>query len=117
MLAVVLALVLWFVQVYGSKIVYKTYEIPVQFARPTDSAVTIEVKPQEAEVTFSGPRRRLYFLKPNEIVLFLKGIGAKAGTRLIKLSRAHLSYPKSVSLENIEPSMVEVSIHNEKGGE
>lgn len=108
--AVGLALLLWFVQVYGSKIVYKTFTLPVEYPEPSSRSLVIETDPKEVEVTFSGPRRTIYFVRKGELRLSLKKLGERPGSRTARLSGINLSFPKSISLESIDPKVVTVHI-------
>lgn len=108
--AIALAVMLWFVQVYGSTVIYKTFTIPVEYAEAEAKLEIIATEPKEVDITFSGPRRDLYFLRKGKIRLFLKTLDLKKGTRTIKISASDLSYPQNIALENIDPSRVTVKV-------
>ena len=101
---------LWFVLVYGSKLVYKTYTVPIEYSALPSGLIVGDIDPQEIEVSFSGPRRAFYFFSTKEIKVFLKLWNAKEGRRRIKVSKSDLSFPQGIVLENLEPSVVRVNI-------
>lgn len=109
-IALVMTLALWFVLVYGSKLVYKTYTIPIEYSALPSGLIVEDIDPQEIEVSFSGPRRAFYFFSTKEIKVFLKLWNAKEGRRRIKISKSDLSFPQGIVLENLEPSVVRVNI-------
>lgn len=115
LIAVGLAAMLWFVQVYGSTIIYKTYMLPVEFAEINAEMEITSVEPQEVEVTFAGPRRELYFLRRDRVRLFLKTLDLKEGVRTIKILPSDLIFPQNISPESIDPARV--TVHIQKMGE
>jgi len=117
-LAAGLALLFWFVHVYGSKMVYKTFTIPIDYAQPIEDKYSIEVEPKVVEVTFSGPHRALYLVRKNEIRLFLKKLDLKPGAHTVRISGTNMAFPKDISLENIDPDKITVNIKkNQDEGE
>ncbi|MFH1875085.1 MAG: diadenylate cyclase [Pseudomonadota bacterium] len=109
-----LAILLWFVHVYGSQMVYKTFVVPVNYPKPQDTSYQVKVDPAKVEVTFSGPRRTLYFTRNDEIRLFLKGLEEMRGNHQVRLSGANLSFPKALALENIDPSRLDLLIEKKE---
>ena len=110
LIAVGMALALWFVLSYGSKLVYKTYTVPIAYSALPVGLRMEQMAPQEIEVSFSGPRRAFYFFNKKKITVFLKFWSVKAGRHRIKISRSDLSFPKGIVLENLEPSLIRVQI-------
>ena len=109
-IALGMALALWFVLVYGSKLVTKTYTVSVEYSVLPSTLSVKTISPSEVDVTFSGPRRAFYFFHTRKIRLFVKLWNLKPGPRKIKLSKADFSYPKNLVVENIEPPAIEVEI-------
>ncbi|MBI4125061.1 MAG: DNA integrity scanning protein DisA nucleotide-binding domain protein, partial [Deltaproteobacteria bacterium] len=64
---------LWFMHVYGSKIVYRTFTIPVETPELPEQLTIAVLDPKEVAVTFSGPRRSFYFIPKERIHLLPKG--------------------------------------------
>jgi uncharacterized protein (TIGR00159 family) len=111
-IAVFMAVALWFVFVHESKLVYRTYNVPVKYTTlPSDLKVD-DIKPETVKVTFLGPRRAFYFFNEKEVELFLKIPEARKGIKTVNISESSLKFPKDISLENIEPRRVLVRIDN-----
>jgi uncharacterized protein (TIGR00159 family) len=111
-IAIFMAVALWFVFVHESKLVYRTYNVPVKYTTlPSDLRVD-DIKPETVKVTFLGPRRAFYFFNEKEVELFLKIPEAKKGIKTVNISESSLKFPKDISLENIEPRRVLVRIDN-----
>lgn len=109
-IALVMTLALWFVLVYGAKLVYKTYTIPIDYSALPAGLTVENIDPQEIEVSFSGPRRAFYFFSTREVKIFLKLWKVKKGDHRFKISKSDLSFPQGMVLENLEPSVVSVNI-------
>ena len=116
-IALVMSLTLWFVLVYGSKLVYKTYAVPIEYSALPAGLMVEDIDPQEIEVSFSGPRRAFYFFSVKEVRVFLKLWKAKEGKRRIRISKSDLSFPQGIVLENLAPSVVHVNIAGSPGTE
>ena len=110
--AICMAIALWFVFVHESKLVYRTYNVPVKYTTLPSSLKVDDIKPEKVKVTFLGPRRAFYFFNENEVELFLKIPEAKKGIKTVNISESSLKFPKDISLENIEPRRVLVRIDN-----
>jgi len=108
-MAVVLSIALWFVFIFGSKLAYRTYTIPVGYEEVPASWVVQEFAPKEVAVTFRGPRSAFYFLKRDEIKAFVN-LDLEKRYQKIHISSADLIYPKSLVLENIDPNEIHVRI-------
>ena len=105
-----MAVALWFVFVHESKLVYRTYSVPIKYTTlPAELAVE-DIKPDKVKVTFLGPRRAFYFFNEKEIEIFLKIPEARKGLKTVDISESSLKFPKDISLENIEPRRVLVRI-------
>jgi len=111
-IALFMAVALWFVFVHESKLVYRTYSVPVRHTTlPSDLKVE-DIRPDRVKVTFLGPRRAFYFFNENEVELFLKMPDAKKGVKTVNINESSLKFPKDISLENIEPRRVLVQIES-----
>lgn len=114
-IALVLAVLLWFVQVYGSQIIYKTVTIPVNYAEAPSQFQIVDVKPKKVDITFSGQRKNLYFLRDKHVQIYLKTLNLREGTQNLKITGSELAFPSNIKLENISPTRV--SIEAKKTGE
>lgn len=110
-IAITMALALWFVLVHESRLVYKSYSIPVEYTPPPPQYKVVKVEPSEVKVTFLGPRRAFYFTNEKQIRLFIKLPNTVTkGVKTLTISESNLSFTKDLSLENITPRRVKVYI-------
>jgi diadenylate cyclase len=105
-LALGLALSLWFVLVHESKIINRTYSVPVEHGELSDSLVLNDLEPKRVEITLSGQRKTFYFSDSKEIRLDLKPWVFKKGENFIAISHSDFSIPENLVLEKIEPDRV-----------
>jgi len=116
--ALLLALGLWFVLVYGAKVTYKSFVIPVSHAVfPSEWTIT-EVDPPEVEVTFRGPRTAFFFLLKDQIKLYMD-LKMQKGNQRLRVYTDNFTYPKQLVLEDYEPKYIKVildkAVKEEKG--
>jgi diadenylate cyclase len=116
-LAVALALALWFVLVHESKIIYRTFDVPVEHGELPDSLVVTDLEPSKVEVTLSGQRKTFYFSNSKEIKLELKPWEFKKGKNAIAISGSDLSFPDNLVLEKLEPSRVIATVKQKSARE
>lgn len=109
-IAIALAVGLWFVQVYGSQVVYKTFEVPVDYALVPTSMTIVTSKPKTVDVTFSGPRRSLSFTGSDDVKLYLKTLNLRPGPQTLRISASDFMFPQDITLENITPRQVMVDV-------
>lgn len=119
-IALLAAIVLWFVFVHESRTVYRSFDIPIEHATLPDGFKVEEIDPDKVSITFIGPRREFYFFNENQVRLLLKIPNAKDGLKRVSISESNLKFPEDLSLEDIEPSTVTVRIEkietsNKKG--
>lgn len=112
-IALGVAMALWFALVYGSKLVYKTYTVPVKYSVLPSTLTVREIEPDEVDVTFSGPRRAFYFFNKKDITVFLKLWNLEEGSREIRISEADVLLPKKFVFESIEPPAVSVYVEHQ----
>ncbi len=109
-IAVIMALLLWFVLVYGSRQTYRTYQVPVSTARLPGMLAVQEMNPPYVYVTLSGPRNAFYFLDTSELRLFLRNISAEEGMQELQVYPADLEVPKHLSLEVMTPQRIQIEV-------
>lgn len=107
-IALVAALVLWFVLVEGSKSSYVSITAPVTYAELPRSWKVTRIEPETVDVTLQGPRRMFYFLG-NRVKLFLN-LRLKEGVQTVRIKPAHVIFPKNAELEDVEPEQVSVTM-------
>lgn len=108
--ALVLAVGLWFVQVYGSQVVYKSFEVPVDYALVPTSMSIVSSKPTTVDVTFSGPRRTLSLTGSDDVKLYVKTLNLRPGPQTLRISASDFMFPQDITLENITPRQVMVDV-------
>jgi diadenylate cyclase len=108
--AVLITLGLWYMVVYETRLVHKTFVLPVEYTAPSPDLAVDSVEPKEVHVTFSGPLHAFQLLDPHEIRAVLKLYNYGEGTWAISLSEANVTTPADTVLEDIDPSMVLVEI-------
>lgn len=108
--ALLITIVLWFVLVHESRLVYKSFDMPVLHTELQSDMELVTIEPQEVKVTFSGARRKFYFFNKDEIKLFLKLLNIREGVSYINVSSSDIFCPRDIKLEKIEPSQVKVTI-------
>jgi len=69
--AVLIAVVLWFVVVHESVIVYKSFVVPIEYIGLSDQFYVDNIEPAEIKIILSAPRRNFYFVKKEDIGLEL----------------------------------------------
>ncbi|MBL7189464.1 MAG: DNA integrity scanning protein DisA nucleotide-binding domain protein [Phycisphaerae bacterium] len=69
--ALLAAVVLWFVIVHESAVVYRSYTIPVQHVGLDNRLRVVKTEPAEVRIILSAPRREFYFVERKDIRLVL----------------------------------------------
>lgn len=108
--AFAISILLWFVLVHESRLVYKNFTIPVQYTELPSSLNLKEIEPQDVRITLSGPRRTFYFFNKEEIKLFIQLFKTYEGVNYINISNSDFMFPRDFSLVNIEPKQIRVTI-------
>jgi diadenylate cyclase len=109
-LAVVLALCLWFVLVHESKTIYQTFSIQVEHGELPEHLVLTDLEPSKVEVTFSGLRRTFDLGNSKEIRLELKPWLFRKGKNAINISSTDLIFPDNLVLEKLEPNRIVATV-------
>lgn len=109
-----LALLLWFVFVYESRPVYRTFDISVAHTTLPKGLKVSDIEPKKVKVTFLGPNRNFYFLDGNEIDLLVKIPNAKPGEQNVIINESSITFPDDITLETIETQEVKVTIKDVK---
>jgi len=109
-IAVLLAIILWFVFVQESMLVYRSFTIPVKHTNLPEELEITEINPKGISVTFIAPRRDFFFLNENEIKAILKIPKPETGKQKINISDSDISFPQDLILEDIEPRQIIITI-------
>jgi uncharacterized protein (TIGR00159 family) len=105
-----LAFGFWYILVPGSKMIRVNYKLPVSIERLPPDLQVHEVQPAEVSATFNGPRRAFYLLDAAKIKVTVDGASTELGRRTFSISEQNIRYPKDLTLEELTPSSVRVSI-------
>jgi uncharacterized protein (TIGR00159 family) len=109
-IALGVAVGLWFALVYGSGSIQKTYTVPIEHTVFPSGWSVKALLPKEAEVTFSGPRRAFYFVNNDAVRIHLKIWNPEEGMQEFMLSVSDLVFPEKLTFEYVEPPLVRVHI-------
>lgn len=108
--AIVLSILLWFVIVHESKLVYKSFEIPIRHTSPPPGLKVDNLSPDKLEITFLGPRREFYFFNKNRVKVIIKIPDIDTGRIEMNILESNIEFPKDITLENFQPRDVKVEI-------
>ena len=114
--AVFLAVVLWFVFVHESVILYRSYTVPVRHLGEPAGVSVRQVIPSEVKVILSGPRRDFYFVDPEDVHLTLKLFDLTEAKRFgenkyqVTVQPSDLETPFELTVANIVPRTVMVQV-------
>ncbi len=119
--AVFLALILWFVFVHESAILYRSYTIPVQSVGRPAGIYVEQIIPDEVRVVLSGARRDFYFVGKEDISIKLKLFDLTEERRFgenkyqVTIQPSDLEAPPGLHLVNFVPRTVMVQTEKIKG--
>jgi diadenylate cyclase len=102
---------LWMAAVPGSRPFERSFPVPVEISNLPPGLVLDEVKPSSIDVTLSGVRREFYLFAPRFLRINVDASLASQGRRTFQVLGRALRYPKSLTLEGIEPDEVKISVH------
>jgi diadenylate cyclase len=102
---------LWMAAVPGSRPFERTFPVPVEITNLPPGLVLDEVKPSTIEVTLSGLRREFYLFASRFLRVTIDASMAGQDRRTFQVLGRDLRYPKSLTLEGIEPDEVKISYH------
>jgi diadenylate cyclase len=102
---------LWMAAVPGSRPFERTFPVPVDVTNLPPGLVLDDVKPSTIDVTLSGLRREFYLFAPRFLRITIDASMAAQDRRTFQVLGRDLRYPKSLTLEGIEPDEVKISYH------
>lgn len=108
---------LWLAVVPGSRPLARTFRIPVRVANLPPTLALDEVKPAEVEVTLSGLQRDFYLFSPRLLDVSVDASAAARSRRTFQILGRDLRYPKSLTLEEIKPDEVRISVRRQPAAE
>lgn len=114
--AAFVSLILWFVFVHQSTIVYKSYVVPVEYAGLRATRMVEDVDPRAVKVVLSGRRRDFHFVQTKDVELVLKlfdldetGIPAQDSYELT-VTASDIRLPADLTIVNIFPRNVRLRL-------
>ncbi|HSG30812.1 MAG TPA: diadenylate cyclase CdaA [Thermodesulfobacteriota bacterium] len=112
-IAVAASILLWFVFVHESRLIYKSYNIPVtNIVVPSEMKIS-RIKPEEIKVILSGFKRDFFFYNPNNIKAVIKLPDAVVGDNLVTITRSDFIIPKNLVVERIHPTSMYITLTNQ----
>ena len=105
--AVILAVGLWFVLVHDSKIIYRSFTVPITYTAPPAEWVIKELEPKEVEVTLRGPRTAFYFNVKDRLKLSVH-MERREGIQQIHISTNNFVFPKGLVVDDFDPRDIRV---------
>ena len=114
--AILIALSLWFIFVYGSAIVYKTFSIPVSYVGLPRGFAATKVDPDEITLVLSGQRRDFYFVGQEDIKVTLRLFHLDELDKLsdeyyeAPIAASDVTLPSRLSIVNTIPRSVKLRI-------
>ena len=111
--AVLLSIGLWFVLVHGSKVVYKSYVVPVSIGELPAEWEIIDMNPKEVEVELRGPRTAFYLNIKDRITVY-PNIKIVAGQQRIRVYENNFTIPKGLMLDDHEPHYITITLDRKK---
>ena len=113
--AIALAIGFWYIFVPGSRTVEFSYKIPVSIENLPPNLLVEEIEPPVVSATFSGPRRAFYLLNSNNIKIAIDVSMAELGRRTFNISEQNVRYPKELTLQEVSPSTLKLSVRRVPG--
>lgn len=107
--ALIIAIGLWFVLVFGAETTYKSFTIPIQNPNLPGAWVLQKMEPNEIRITLRGTRRAIYLIKVQNIKVNLD-LKLTDMEQNIKLHADNLRIPEDIDLESIEPTNLNVTL-------
>jgi uncharacterized protein (TIGR00159 family) len=107
---------LWYLFVFGSRPVQRAYSVPVTVINLPPGYALEEVKPDKVEAVFNGPMRNFYLFDQKQLQVTVDAFMAQAGRRTFPISEENLRHPKDVSLLDVNPTQVRITVKQREGG-
>ena len=108
LLAAATACGLWFLFAYDVETIRRTFrDVPIELRNVPESWVVRDTFPSVAQVTLSGSERAFANLNPADLKASID-LGGVRGSADIRLTEEHFNVPTGLSLEHLDPSLVEV---------
>jgi len=103
--ALFLSVGLWLVLVYGGKVTFKSFMVPVRYDPVGENLVVTSIEPGEIEVTLKGTRRDFFRNRkaPPQLTIDLK---MRRGAQDVYIHAADINVPGTLNLTDFHPGSV-----------
>jgi hypothetical protein len=106
---------LWWALVPGSRIVERTFPVPVRVVNLPQTLVLERVEPEDVSVTLAAEQRAFYFFNPRLLEVTVDATLAGAGRRTFTISEDTLRLPNELELRDVEPQVVRLAVRPAPG--
>jgi uncharacterized protein (TIGR00159 family) len=106
---------LWYLFVYGSRPVQRTFPVPVTVINLPPGYVLEKVEPDKVEAILNGPMRLFYLFDQNQLQVTVDAYLVQAGRRTFPISEENLRHPKDLTLLDVTPAQVRILVRQEEG--
>ncbi len=108
LIAVGLALLLWFLLVHEAVTDYRSITVPVEVTLEPTGRTIAAVSPAAVKVTISGPRRAFYFFEPRDVSLAVP-LTERSDSAIVRpLLPSDFSLPPGLTVQNINPAEIAI---------
>jgi uncharacterized protein (TIGR00159 family) len=107
-LAVVLGM--WLLFVPGSRPAEQVLKMPVEVINLPVGASVESIEPQTVQATFTGPQRAFALLTSRDLAVTVDASRARPGQRTFPIAEENLRHPPSLSVQNLQPRRVKVTL-------
>ncbi|MBE0617818.1 MAG: DNA integrity scanning protein DisA nucleotide-binding domain protein, partial [Proteobacteria bacterium] len=109
-LALGLAVGLWFPLVPGSSVVEAVRGARVVVENLPVGYTLESIEPERVEVTLSGPRRAIYFAPPDQVQVRIDAFLAQLGRRTFQVTPNQVDHPPGIEVLGVSPGQVRISL-------
>jgi diadenylate cyclase len=114
-LSIVVACLAWFFIVFQAEIVQRDFNIPISYTNISEEKIIESTFPETVNITLSARGQNvLNTLSSDAIRITISGEKINSGINEIELSRDHITHPFNVSIVNITPSVIGVTVQEYK---
>ncbi|NIP30217.1 MAG: TIGR00159 family protein [Candidatus Dadabacteria bacterium] len=109
-IAIAASVLLWFVFVHESRLVYKSFTVPVKnIVIPAEMKID-SVYPDNIKVVLTGSRKDFFFSDNDDIKVFIRLPDAAVGKNAVTISKTDVVVPKNLVLEKIQPESLSINL-------
>jgi uncharacterized protein (TIGR00159 family) len=109
-LSLCLAVGLWIIFLAGTKTAEITYRVPIAVENLPSDMILDALQPSEVNATLVGPLRSFYLLDRTKLRVTIDASLAALGRRTFRISEEDVHYPNALSLAEINPPIVKLSV-------